>query len=53
MTAPDPEPDGDADDSPLAAHPAPGVPVALEPDDLPNRPLTVDRLMALLAKRIG
>ncbi len=27
--------------------------VALEPDDLPNRPLTADQVQPLLAKEIG
>ena len=35
-----------AEDPPLPA-------VALEPDDLPGRPLTVDKVGPLLAKEIG
>lgn len=46
------QPAGDVD-GPDAAHPAEGVPVALEPDDLSARPLTVDQLGPLLPKIIA
>jgi hypothetical protein len=35
------------------AHPAPGVPRALEPANLPNRPLMADQVSALIPKIIG
>lgn len=47
----DTEPDNDSDDG--EAHPAQGVPVAPEPDDLPNQPLTAQDAAALLSKEIG
>jgi hypothetical protein len=41
-----PEPAAEPEDSPAFT-------VALEPDTLPDRPLTVDRLGPLLGKEIG
>ncbi|MCW2900943.1 MAG: hypothetical protein JWO67_3208 [Streptosporangiaceae bacterium] len=38
---------------PLPAHPPQGVPVAREPDDLPNLPLRAHDVSALLDKKIG
>lgn len=34
------------------AHPTPGVPVALEPDDATDGPLTADKVTALIPKII-
>lgn len=34
------------------AHPAPGVPEALEPEDIPDGPLTADKVKALIPKII-
>lgn len=39
--------------SPEPAHPAAGVPTALEPADLPYRGLTADQVFALIPKIIG
>ena len=42
MTSPsEPEP---------SEHPAPGVPTAPEPDDIPDGPLTADKVKALIPK---
>lgn len=48
-------PDDDADDTPGPAWigPQPGKTAAGDADDAPDFPLTVERLMALLSKRVG
>jgi hypothetical protein len=43
----------DDDDPPGGQRPPPGTPVAGEPDDAPDWPLTADRVPALLPKIIG
>lgn len=44
---------GELPPPPQPAHPPPGTPVALTPDDIPGHPMRAHDVPALLAKNIG